>query len=959
MSELPNELSKVGSVGIAIRSQSAGTSDNDEIIKSLLSDLRVENSIILSNYKGSAQTAQSAPPLVDNNTSRSTPVSTDCIDPALLAIDNGIDNSENDTGNNDNQVPESLITKNDIDFSSNSDILDIVNCNDSSGGNEINKLFEDFEMNLNLDANDNDELFNSLEALNNNNNSSFDEINFEKFKIRANNEVQELNYFKSDLKQKFSINKESSINDEVDCFEGDDYFLKSEEINSFIADIENEDRKGTENGHNSFRLITAESLIEDEIFDNTNFNEVNSFELNKPLKNPEDLNDAKEIKDEKIQIFDSFGLKSNDEFEPLHDERNIVDDFLIDESDVIKQGIAQQDDATEAENIFQEGTKDQTEVLTVNQYNYSSGILVENQNAPQTAYTENSMIDLIKNEFRTEYISTTALAYENPNYYENVSKGYWIESLDKALENDDFFNEFEVFNKEIDLISQSIPLNHLKINADGAILGTDTASVDEQQLIEPKSSNSLHSTTEKPNGLFQKISARVLSASTQYFKSSTNKLVNEEIEIKVDGLGTKLKDHKQETSIETPDVETNSPGLIPKQQIDGISEPGTLTAKLYEENGLTKLVTKEDLHFDESHFIEKNGNTGKTDIEAQDLHEKSIEASLLGDFKQEPEDDNVWKVNNRFLANRSRHKKVSKIFKSNKDSAEHGVFENNNSDLSDGYNDCSSDQVLEQPKEKLSWRKSLMRSSTFTRKKRIKSDFSLDSGKSLQGYAAEYADEELKLPKSSEILSNEAEDVQKIINSKNFNYNDTTIHSRVIGANSSTEELDKEMTLNTSIAPSTNDSISTLLVAKLGTSRTLTEYIPTPLPTSNTTKRKERAAHFIKERLNFWSKKPKHFDDDLYDYNENSKNDESESEKDVKSNVRKRTIRFAPSPQYFENDKPRRRFSMSFLHSFSHFNSSNDKITDDDEDEEKEKLPISGLYKSKSLSRKTILKKWA
>lgn len=442
-----------------------------------------------------------------------------------------------------------------------------------------------------------------------------------------------------------------------------------------------------------------------------------------------------------------------------------------------------------------------------------------------SVYTGTSLLNILANDLGRNF-PTTPIPEEPKDYAGLKNKEDWIKSLNSAFEIDeDLTQELEgmgVIMPDIDQYSESPSLieeSTSKPKSYKKAFTLSPLSIKKRNPPtaksppldhEPSSGNPLQSaesnrplSTEKITGFLNKLSARITSASGNFSKVNTRV--------------TSPKFNQNTSYTDKNGDEITSAGVIN----EAMSPPGTLTAKLFEENGIgtKRLPITGQKHFVET-IVSAVGKTEKSSqpvSEEENNDEKNREESI--DEPKHSTASNNWKPNNRFLdyASKSplhRKKTIKKIFTSrSKESASTDHTKETRVPPSIAISDETSEG-------KLTWRNSIFRKKSVFKNRSVSKDLSMDSGVSLEGFAAEYAREKsLEVSQRlKEIMSTETADAKKIIEV-----------NLAIKSNQPYYEL--PITRDSEFSLGTDDTLGSYLSEKLNPPKPLSEYVKTPIPT--------------------------------------------------------------------------------------------------------------------------------
>lgn len=358
-------------------------------------------------------------------------------------------------------------------------------------------------------------------------------------------------------------------------------------------------------------------------------------------------------------------------------------------------------------------------------------------------YSGASLLEMFANNIENDLTSTSA-NYVRKQYNDLQNKDDWINSLNSAFKiNEDLTDELK--KHEIVEIPSLSPSPELE---------------EEITTKPPNTATSLFSlTNEKMVDLFQKFSAKIYSSTT----AEDNK-----------------QDFKDEENVDLKDELVFEP----------FSPPGTITAKLFVENGLSVPSSVAPNEVIKSHFIENieassaSKSTSTADFIPSNLIEEEEEAPIV----------DSWTLNNKFVRtplkndDNKRKRSIRKI-----------LFSAISKDSSTADSNSSKDTT----NSRLSWSKSILRGKSSLHrsysklKKSSTKKFNMDSGQSLEEYAAEYAKQN-DLLTTNNIKSKDSEIIEKIMENTRRSHSKEEIGS-----------VKRYHTLPT---------------------RSISEYVPTPIP---------------------------------------------------------------------------------------------------------------------------------
>lgn len=591
------------------------------------------------------------------------------------------------------------------------------------------------------------------------------------------------------------------------------------------------------------------------------------------------------VKDNQLEMKSSFALKSGES-------------LVIKEDDRISK-------TTGIHSISAGENQPPVDVLSYNILSFSPGT----SQPPTEVYSGTSLINLLANDLGRNFPSTSDQEKTAP-YADMKDKNDWIKSLDSAFEIDEnltaelegmgkLISSVESFvqttpphmqlsahneealpqmedkeqkeqtgkdndkskdNKEVQNSSKKnkitkekvkSPLNVYQKKRNQKVQKSSSALLPANELPSPKSAASYTTmNNERIASFFNRLSARINSSSNPALKSTSR--VN----------SGKLNDGNENTGNENTDAfgELQSDEQI---SCELLSSPGTVTAKLFEENGLE---TKNTLKQEQPHFVETIQSAKKIDKpsdikEQESKDEVNKESKEISDAKTDP---SYWKPNNRFMEHRGKsvHRKatIKKIFTSrSKDSSSI----KDSSEVKDKQPPNSA--ISQASTTKPSWKRSIFRKRS--KRREVSRGFSMESGVSLEGFAAEYATKQgLQDPELIDALSTtETRDAKKIV--ETFTELDNHRNDGFI-------DISNGMPVTRdSMFSGSDDTLNSVLSEKLNPPRPLSEYVPTPIP-------RERSLSLFYKRKQLqltFQKRNKSLDN--------------------AGHIQNQTIRFAPSPE--------------------------------------------------------------
>ncbi|CCH46034.1 hypothetical protein BN7_5622 [Wickerhamomyces ciferrii] len=438
-------------------------------------------------------------------------------------------------------------------------------------------------------------------------------------------------------------------------------------------------------------------------------------------------------------------------------------------------------------------------------------------------YSGSSLINILANDFDKNFPDSSL----NEQTFENFKdKADWIKSLDSAFEIDDNISgELErMVNKVPSLKSHTS--SDLQPNSSfspksasyskgmkraisqynkkyGFKFTKSTTEKHEEKEIEPPTSpKSITSNGGIGTGFLSKISTRINSVSRP-----SSAFINDN---KKNNLDTEDGPEREIIDVVNPSSEVISN--------IGISAPGTVTAKLFEDAGIH--TKSKDTPKANRHFIEVIKTPSTTDKSSQTLSANFKASTTETDTETSKLSQNYWKTSNRFMDKKNpigRSRTIRKIFTAR-------------SKGSGSLKDASAQNTLDSKVHdseqsnnvKSSWSNTLFRGKT-SRGKRIGSQhLSMDSGVSLDEYAGNFAlNQEFEPPSETQVLSTETVDARRIIQMTNTT--DATQSDFIDISNGYPVSRDSAFS-------DTSGSMASSIHERLRTTKAVEDYTPTPIP---------------------------------------------------------------------------------------------------------------------------------
>lgn len=568
------------------------------------------------------------------------------------------------------------------------------------------------------------------------------------------------------------------------------------------------------------RLITSGSSIEHRIVSNGSRTAIESTTvLHRPttvesLKSlaPAGLNGNQVSRLEQLEnMRSSFNLKSNESLCKFQEDDRLTNqnlDELLTKVDIAKSEIA-------SSNVL------------------SSSITQGDQS---TVYTGTSLLNILANDLARNFPSTS-VPEPTKDYTELKNKDDWIKSLNSAFQIDEDLmgelqkmgalstvqpdydyvgnltsdeqikteDEFEKNQNEKGTVI--LPQLHIKKRNITSGKSPLLTGVENHQPQSQSSETNKVLNNDKKTGFFSKLSARIASNSGNFNISNSK---------------TTSAISQQSKQSLAKNGELGSAELR-----DSISSPGTVTAKLLEENGIK---TYKSLKGDQMHFVETIESSKAAGVGDGYCGSQDLKVSTGIDLNIDPKDGDhntfsSWKLNNRFMDfnfkySVHRKKTIRKIFTSR--SKESSTIEEKKIDQP---NHASPPKFND---EKLAWKNSIFGKKKKTIKKRkISENISMDSGVSLEPFGPEHHPEFQGLEfthQSKDFWSTETKDAKKIISMTNFKDKDAVGFTQI--SNGQQLSRDSDISLNS------GDTLGSFLSEKLDRSKLISEYVKTPVPTN-------------------------------------------------------------------------------------------------------------------------------